>query len=420
MTNKLVKKTNHCLICGSLKLTKYLSLGTQALANAYVTKQNLLKPEFKTPLDVYFCHQCRLAQLLDIVNRDFLFQNYAYFSSTSPQLHAHFDQYAQEVSKQFPHQVKKLVFEIASNDGLLLKKFKNRGANILGIDPAQNIADFANKQGIETIPKFFTSNIAHDICEEHGKAGIIAANNVLAHTDILHDIILGIKKLLDKDGVFVFEVQYISDLLQHNEFDNTYHEHICYFSLFPLRYLLNKYDLEIFNVKHIDTQGGSIRVYATHKPSIYSIKNSVKQFLDKEKKQKLNSVNTYLQFGKKPIKIKNGLTKILKDLKRKRKKIAGYGAAAKGNTLLQYCEIGPEIIDYITDNAPSKQGKYTPGMHIPIVSPKQIKQDTPVYILILAWNYAKSIMKQEKWFLDQGGKFIIPIPKPKIIENLWL
>jgi len=415
-TKNLVKKSSRCLICKSKKLIKYLDLGTTALVNSYLAKEELDKPEFKVPLEVYYCQNCHLCQLLHIVDKNVLFEEYAYFSSTSPQSIQYFEQYAQEVVERFPNQTKKLVLEIASNDGILLKPFKARGARVLGIDPAKNVAEIANKEGIETIPDFFSKNTARQILEKYGKAGIITANNVLAHTDDIHNVLAGVKQLLDEQGVFVFQVKYLGDLLAKNEFDTTYHEHICYFSLMPLIFLLEKHALEIFDVKHVDPEGGSLRVYASHSPLPFPINKSIEMFLRKERAQGLDRPQTYLDFTERPKIVKEKLHKILMDLKQQGKKIAGYGASGKGNTLLQYCGINSKILDYITDTAPSKQGKYTPGTHIPIVPPTQLKENTPDYILLLAWNYAESIIEREKWFLEQGGRFIIPIPEPKIIQ----
>lgn len=353
--------------------------------------------------------------MLDLVDRNMLFKKYAYFSSTSPQLETHFSQYATEVVAQFPDQAKKLTVEIASNDGILLKYFKSLGSRILGIDPARNIARLANQQGIETLAIFFDEKIALRIAKKYGKAGVITANNVLAHTDNLHNIIEGVKNLLDTDGIFVFEAQYFGDLLAKNEFDNTYHEHVCYFSLAPLITLLSMHDLKICDVKHVDTQGGSLRVYASHNASKFSINPSIKKLLQKEKRQGLYSAKTYQKFSSTPITTKKNLVTLLKRLKKEGKTIAGYGAPAKGNTLLQYCAIGPNIIDYIVDNAPSKQQTHAPGSRIPIFAPSHLKNNTPDYVLLLAWNYADSILQREKWLKEKGVKFIKPIPDVKII-----
>ena len=412
---KAFYKSKKCLICRSKKLSKYLSLGMAAPANSYVTKKDLTREEFKAPLEVYFCHSCNLAQLLHIVDRTLLFNRYDYFSSTSPMLVKHFEEYAKEVFNRYPEQSKQLVVDIGSNDGVLLKPFKKLGARILGIDPAKNIAQIANKHGIETRAEFFSKDKVAKLIKKYGKAGIITSNNTLAHTDALHDIFEGVREFLDKKGVFVFEVQYLLDLLTHNEFDNTYHEHICFHAVRPLLYLLNMHGMEIIDVIHTDTHGGGIMVFASHSGSSFPIGKAVNKFLGNEKRHGLDKLSTYQKFAKKPPIVKEQLTKTLLNLKKKGKKIVAYGASAKATTLLQYCNIDSRVIDYITDSAPSKQGKFTPGTHIPIVKPEILKNKIPDYIVITAWNYADNIMEKEKWFKENGGKFIIPIPQPKIV-----
>lgn len=413
---RLYRISNKCLICGSKKLNKYLSLGIQAPANSYLTSAQLNKKEFKAPLEVYFCHDCNLAQLLHIVDRSHIYSNYAYFSSTSPMLVKHFEEYAKEVFTRFPSQAKQLVVDIGSNDGVLLKPFKRLGAKVLGIDPAKNIAKIANEQGIETIADFFGKEKAGNLIKKYGKAGIITSNNTLAHTDALHNIFDGVKELLDDKGVFVFEVQYLLDLLAHNEFDNTYHEHICFHAINPLQILLKMHRMKIIDVIHTDTHGGAIMVFATHLQSAFPIGKAVNEFIKKEKRFGLNKLSTYKKFAERPPAVKKVLTKMLLDLNKKGKKIVAYGASAKATTLLQYCNIDPDVVEYITDSAPSKQGQFTPGTHIPIVSPDTLKTKTPDYIMITAWNYADNIMENEKWFKEKGGKFIIPIPKPRIVD----
>lgn len=414
MKQKIYIKKNSCLVCEGKRLTKILSLGKTALANAYLTKEKLSKDEIKVPLNLYFCQNCNLVQLLDIVDRKLLFEKYAYFSSASPQLIEHFTKYANLIYKRFPSQMKKLTLEIASNDGILLKPLLERGAKVLGVDPAKNVAKIANSQGIETIPKFFNSSLVLEILKKNGKAGIIIANNVLAHTDILPEIISSVKQVLDKNGVFISQSKYLGDLIDKNEFDTIYHEHICYFSLISTMFLFKKFGLEIFDVELVETEGGSLRFYATHFSPKLKINSSVKKLLRSEV-GKMDKLETYLAFKSQPRLLRNKLNKILKKIKLKKYKIAGYGASAKGNTLLQYSHIDGNILDYIVDDAPSKQGLYTPGTHIPIFSSKKIREDIPDYILLITWNFASSIIKKENWFLEQGGRFIIPIPTPRII-----
>lgn len=415
MTTAKIRRSKHCLICKGDKLTRFLSLGDLPLANSYLTKKELRKPELKVPLNIYYCHTCNLAQLLDIVDRGLLFNNYAYFSSASSTLVKHFEKYAQDLIKKFPRQSKQLTIDVGSNDGVLLKPLKKLGARVLGVDPATNITTIVNKEHLESINDFFGTHIIPHINNTYGKAGIITANNVLAHTDKIYDILAATKQLLAPKGVFIFEIQYLADLIQKNEFDSMYHEHICYFSLHPIIYLLEQYDLQVFDVLHVDNHGGSLRIYASHKSGSFRVKKSVRKLIQKERALKLHEEKIYKKFAKQPLIIKKKLTRMLFDIKKQGKKIVGYGAPAKATTLLNFCGITRETIDYITDTTASKQNLYMPGNHIPILPPETIKKNIPDYIIILAWNYADTIMKKERWFTKQGGKFIVPIPYPTII-----
>jgi SAM-dependent methyltransferase len=408
-------KKGKCLLCENKRMTKFLDLGSTALANALLAKKSLNQKEAKFPLGLHYCRNCHLVQLGHIVDRKILFEKYNYLSSDSPQLEKYFKEYAENIFERFPQLQGKMVLEIASNDGTLLKYFKNLGYEILGIDPAKNIAKIARSKGIPTLPIFFNSHNAKKISNKNGLAHIITANNVLAHTDDPGDILRGVKEILDPEGIFIFEVQYLGDLINKNEFDNTYHEHTCYFSLHPLYLALKKNGLEIFDIEKVAGQGGSIRVYAMHSMHTPSLAPKVKKFLDSEKKQGLCNLKTYLDFGKKPKKIKKDLSTLLKKLKKNGKVIVGYGASAKGATLLQYSGVDHKLLDYIVDSAKIKQGKYTPGTKIPIYDRDKLKQSRPDYILILAWNYSESIMAQESWLKDGGVKFIIPIPEVKVI-----
>jgi SAM-dependent methyltransferase len=396
----------------------FLDLGTQSLANAYLKKNQLGATEPAYPLRLCFCRDCHTVQLMNWVDRALLFEQYAYISSASPQLILHFAAFADEMWRRFPKQSGQRVVEIGSNDGILLKHFAALGSPVLGVDPAKNIVRVAKKSGIDTVCAFFDSTVAETIRVTHGPAGVITANNVLAHTDgSIHDILAGVKKLLAPDGVFVFEVQYIADQMKNREFDNAYHEHIYYFSLHSLTRLLEMSGLRIFDVKRIKTQGSSIRVYASLSPLLYPAERSVKAMLKQEQRAGLHTIETYMKFGAQPRIIKNDLVSLLKQLKRARKTIVGYGAPAKGNTLLQYCGIGPDTLEYIVDNSPYKQGLYTPGSHIPIYSPERLRESTPDYIMLLAWNYADSILEKEHWLHTRGVTFIKPIPRVTLITT---
>lgn len=406
---------NRCIICSNTGLIQYMDLGKTALANSYLQDVSSFKNEHRFPLKVYYCPDCHLAQLGHIVDRNIIFKNYAYLSSSSSPLKKYFKKYFKDIKGRFPSQTKKLVVDIGSNDGLFLSYFKKNGSSVLGVDPAKNVAKIATQRGIQTIPQFFSFKIALAIEKKYGKASIITANHVLAHTEKVNDIVRGVKELLTPTGVFVFEVQYLADLIKNNGFDITYHEHISYFSLLPLHRLFSKWGLEIFDAQKVDAQGGSIRVFVGHQPLLFKKTRSLRLLQKEEILHNLNKVKTYRNFSKKPEKIKKDLNTLLTKLKKQSKKIAAYGASAKGSTMLQYSEIGPKIIDYIVDDTPTKIGKFTPGTHIPVVHSSYLRTNLPDYVLILSWNYADSIIKKEEWLKKFGTKFIVPIPKVKII-----
>lgn len=412
-----VKLRTSCAGCDSGNLFKFLDLGSTPLADKFVVPHKVHEAELAFPLEVAVCSNCRLVQLLHLVDDSILFgDDYAFFTSASPQAVIHFRKYAGEVEKRFSELTKKLVVDIASNDGSLLRPLQERGVRVLGIEPSHNVAQFANAIGIETAEKFFNSRTAEEIAGEYGRAGLILANNVIAHVIDLRDFLLGVKKLLSPDGVFIFEVQYFPNLLFKNQFDNVYHEHRFFFSLFPLVFLLKRAGLAIFDVEEVNTQGGSIRVFAAHQQTNRSQSLAVSRMLANEEKLGLGEVSIYPSLQSRALFIKTKLQEIFESLKGQGKKVVGYGAPAKGNTLLNYCKIGPEYIDYIIDRTFYKHGKLTPGMHIPVYPVEKILEDGfPDYYFLLVWNYAPAMLMQEEAFRKQGGKFIIPIPAAEIV-----
>lgn len=412
---KDAKENTRCLVCGSNKLVQYFNLGPMALANSYVNPRGVSAAERKIPLAVSFCPHCSLSQLTYIVNPKILFTNYAYFSSVSPQVVSHFDEYAQTVTKRFPRQTAMGVLEIASNDGVLLQAFRKRGARVLGVDPAKNIAETANRHGIPTIADFFGTNLVPAIKKKFGDIGVISANNVLAHTDTIHDIFDGITMLLSPAGIAVFQHKYLPDLVAKNQFDTIYHEHMSYYTLTAFQTLLSLHGLRVFDVQHVTPEGGSIRVWATHDLAIHPQSSAVTLMLAQEKRDGMLRASTYKKFARRPERLKREMTALLRRLKRQGKTIAAYGASAKGNTFLQYCGITDTTVNYIVDDSPHKQGKLTPGTHIPIVPHAKLIQHPPDYLCILAWNLADSLMAREAWFAKRGGKFIIALPKLTIV-----
>lgn len=415
MKNKLVKKFPYCRFCLNKKIVQVIDLGLQPAANAFLSKKQLSEKENTFPLKVNFCSKCGQLQLTHVVSPDLLFRNYVYVSSTSPVFVAHFQEYAKTVYDKLHLNKNSLVVDIGSNDGILLRPFKDLGTNILGVDPATEIAKKATKNGIETLPEYFDQKLAEKVIKKYGHADVITANNVFAHVPYIDELILAAKKLLKEDGVFIIEAPYLVNFLQQNLFDTIYHEHASYLSVGPLGVLFKRFNMEIFDVERTDSHGGSIRVYVKKAESRRKKNNSVEKFIKNEENLGLKTLSTYKKFAQKIEKNKKDLNKILKKLKSKNKMIVGYGAPAKGNTLLNYFKIGKETLDYIVDDSAYKQDLYTPGTHILVVPKERIFKDKPDYILILAWNFADSIMKKLKDYQKNGGSFIVPVPKPSIV-----
>ncbi|OGN10526.1 MAG: hypothetical protein A3J46_00700 [Candidatus Yanofskybacteria bacterium RIFCSPHIGHO2_02_FULL_41_11] len=411
----MVKKHTKCRICGSKNLEQFLSLGKTPPANSFLKKEDF-KKERSFPLRVGFCHNCNLVQLLDVVDRKALFSNYVYFYSAMPTASSHFGAYTDDVIKRFVADPKKdLIFEFGSNDGLLLRAFQKSGCkHVLGLDPAKNIVKFANKNGVPTVCDFLSEGLAKKLSKKYGKAKVVIGNNVVAHIDDHHDMIRAVKTLLDEKGVFVFEAPYLADMFENMAFDSIYHEHLSFLAVKPLTYLFNQFGMEIFDVKQINRQGNSIRVYAGYAGG-HKVLPSVQQFLNKEKSLKLNRLATYFALAKKIGKTKDKLTKTLRELKQKGYSIAAYGAPARGNTLLNYCGINSKTLDFATEELLPKVGYYTPGSHIPVVHIEQARKNHPDFYLMLAWNYKDAIIKKEADFVAAGGKFITPVRGIEIV-----
>lgn len=414
MKNGLFEKFSYCRFCLNKNLKQVIDLGIQPAANAFLSKKQLKKKEPFFPLKVNFCSKCGQLQLTHIVSPDYLFRDYVYASSTSPVFIAHFENYAQSVYKKIKLSSDSLVVDIGSNDGILLKPFKKLGVKILGVDPAIKIARQATASGIPTIPEYFNQPLANKIIKKWGHADVITANNVFAHVPFIDKLILAARNLLKPEGVLIIEAPYLVDFLQKNLFDTIYHEHVSYLSIRPLITLFKRFNMTIFDIEKTESHGGSIRVFVKKNQSKRKIKSTVEKFIQREKSLGLGKLQTYKKFAKKIDQNKKDLRKLLKQLKSKGKKIVGYGAPAKGNTLLNYFNIGTQTIDYIVDDSSYKQGLFTPGMHIPVVSSEEILKTKPDYIFILAWNFAKPLMKKLEYFKKNGGKFIIPVPTPKI------
>jgi SAM-dependent methyltransferase len=403
---------DECRVCKGRDLTRILSLGEQPPVDNFIDAAHL-SGEKRYPLDVYFCNGCSLVQLLDIVAEDELFHGaYAYFSSASAPLVEHFRSYADDLKKEQLN-AGDLVVDIGSNDGVLLQFFSD-GYRVLGIEPSANVAEVARTKGIETKDGFFTRAMAEEIVATHGKAKVITANNVFAHIDNLDEIVGAVGDLLTDDGVFVSESHYLLDLIEHMEFDTVYHEHLCYYSVKPLRHLFERFGMEVCDVRRVGTHGGSIRVYA-RKKSAAPISSSVQELCDLEERAGLYTLERFSSFQKEVEAIREKLVSLVRGVRTEGKVITAYGAPAKGNTLLNFCGFTADDIKYVTDTTPYKIGLLTPGSHIPVMSPDVLKDETPDYILLLAWNYKDFILKKEQALRDRGTKFIIPIPNVEIV-----
>jgi len=403
-----------CRICGSQALQQFLSLGSMPLANAFLRADQLDGREPAFPLDVYLCESCSLVQLKYVVDPQLMFKEYVYFSSTSESFVAHFRAFAAEIFERFALEADSLVIDVGSNDGILLKPFQQLGARILGIDPAENVARLATQQGIETLPLFFGKQTAEEIRAKRGTAGIITANNVFAHVNDLDDFVSGISVLLGDGGAFILEVPYLGDLLAKNLFDTIYHEHLSYFSVKPLMLQFEKHAMEIFDIQHVTSHGGSLRIFVRRKTAASPPAPVVREMLRAEEELKIYSLDTWRRFAERIEQNKRELKNLLEGLKSENKTVAGYGAPAKGNTLLNYFGIGTREVAYIVDDSPFKQGLFTPGTRIPVVAPSRLVEHPPDYILILAWNFVESIMNKLAFFRNAGGKFIVPVPHVRI------
>jgi len=406
-----------CRLCSNRSFELVLDLGKQPPSNSFLTKNQLKNFEKKFPLRLYICRKCHHLQLLDVVDKKYLFSNYHYFTSANKPIIEHFKKYADHVFKKIlKEKDNPFVIEIGSNDGTLLKQFKKNNVNVLGIEPAKNLAEISRKSKIKTENKFFNLSLAKKIVKKQ-RADLVIANNVLGHVDDLHEFIMGVKKMLKDDGVFMFEVPHALNLIKKLEFDTIYHEHISYFSIIPLSDWLKKYELEIFNLERKNVHGGTIRVYVSKKNN-FKQNNVVKKMKILEKEFGMKKITTYRNFSKQVYNLKKILRKRVLDLKNDQKIIFGYGAPAKGNVMLNFCEIDNKILEFITDTTKIKQGKFTPGTKIKIIDPKnRPKKNSKMVALLLAWNYQSAIMKNEKKYIKSGGRFLIPIPTPKIISK---
>lgn len=414
MTKKHFRRKT-CRLCNSNKLKSVVKFCATPPANAFISNRDLNIEQETYPLEVFFCCNCKHVQLLDVVNPSILFKNYVYVSGTSPVFIKHFEEYSKSLINSFSPSFDEIIIDIGSNDGTLLSFFKQEGFKVLGIDPAKEISEIANKKGIETLNNFFDLELSEHIKKNYPKASIITANNVFAHCDDLIGIVNGVKNLLSRNGTFVFEVSYLVDVVEKTLFDTIYHEHLSYHSVIPLIDFFKSNGMELFKVDFINTHGGSIRGFAKLECSKIKTDNSIKNLVQLEKKLGIDNPKTFINFYEKITLLKKRLLEILHTLKSEGKKIAAFGAPAKATTLMYQFGLNKDVIDYIIDDSPLKQGLYSPGLHIPVLSSEHLKNQNPDYLLLLAWNFADSIVEKNKEFLESGGHFIVPLPQIQII-----
>ncbi|MBF0371337.1 MAG: class I SAM-dependent methyltransferase [Magnetococcales bacterium] len=404
-----------CRFCERPLRHVFADLGETPLANSYLEPAQLNQIEPRFPLLAHVCEGCYLVQLQQFEAPGDIFGDYAYFSSFSESWLAHARSYCQEMLRRLSLKAPARIIEIASNDGYLLKNFLGRGFDILGIEPAVNVAIAARQAGVTTMTRFFDLKLAREMASQNKQADLLIANNVIAHVPDLNDFIRGINILLKPGGVCTLEFPHLLNLMQENQFDTIYHEHFSYFSFSTLFKIFTHHGLTLFDVETLPTHGGSLRVYARHTNVAQpAITHRVTQMRQKEAKFGLNRIGTYANFGKNIEKVRADLLVFLAQAKQQGKTVVGYGAPAKGNTLLNYCRISSDLISYTVDRSPHKQGRFLPGTRIPVLNPKKIQQTRPDYLLILPWNLKGEIMQQMKSIRSWGGKFVTPIPKLQI------
>jgi SAM-dependent methyltransferase len=408
---------NTCRMCGATSLLKTVSLSPTPPGNDFLTKEELGRKEQLYPLDLYFCEECKHVQLGHVIDPTILYQkNYTYVSATSNQFVNHLKDFSDEMIKRFNLKPKMLVADIGSNDGTCLSFFRDREMNVIGVDPAIDIAKNASDHGIETIVDFFSYDLAINLREKYGTADFITSHNACAHIDNLLDVMKGVEHWLSEDGIFVLEVGYLVDVYENTWFDTIYHEHLDFHTLGPFEILFKRANMELIGVQRIKPQGGSIRVMAQKKYGNFDRDSSLDVLIKLEQNLKLDKVETFYKFQEKINIVRAKLQKLLRSLKESGKIIAGFGAPTKATTLMSHFGIDENILDFIVDDNPLKQGLYTPISHIPILSADELYKRKPDYVLILAWNFSDPIIKKHIKFAEEIGEFILPMPVPQIVD----
>jgi SAM-dependent methyltransferase len=405
--------TFQCRSCGGARFAPVIDLGSTPLANALIDEASLSQQESRFPLKVVLCEDCTLVQITETVPPEVLFSNYVYFSSFSDTAVASAKALVQRLVQKRGLGASSLVLEAASNDGYLLRHYRDIGVPVLGVEPAANIAEVAERNGVRTRCAFFGREEGKKLATEGFRCDVFHANNVLAHVADLNGFVAGLKAVLKPDGVASIEVPYLGDLIEKIEFDTIYHEHLCYFSATALDRLFARHGLLLADVERIPIHGGSLRLFVTHADGQRT--PEIKAMFDEEERLGLTKASSYADFEARVLNLRKQLLLVLKELKAKGGRLAAYGASAKGATLLNFFGIGRDLLDFVADRSTVKQGKFTPGSHLPIVGPDALLARKPDYVLLLTWNFAEEILAQQADYRKAGGKFIVPVPEARII-----
>ena len=405
-----------CRFCGTQLEHEFVNLGLSPISNAFVNPEQVDQTEPFYPLHAFVCGECFLVQLEEFESPDEIFSDYVYFSSYSDSWLAHAKKFVVGAAERFGLDSNSLVMEVASNDGYLLQYFAERDVPVLGIEPASNVAEVARKAGIDTIDEFFGVALANRLRDEGRSADLLVGNNVLAHVPDINDFVGGLKIALGANGILSMEFPHLLKLIQQTQFDTIYHEHFSYLSLLTVQQIFLHHGLEVFDVEELTTHGGSLRVFAQHSAGTRSTSATVAKVLNDEKNAGLDSLEGYQNFAEKVANVRDNLLAFLEKARRDGKTVVGYGAPAKGNTLLNFCGVGPDAIQYTVDRSPYKQDKLLPGTHIPVCAPEKIDETKPDFVLILPWNLREEIAAQLKHIDTWGGKCVVPIPELQVLE----
>jgi len=407
----------NCLFCEHPLTRTFADLGTSPLCEEFIKPENRNNSQKIYPLHVYVCDQCLLVQVQEYVSPEEIYDDYFYFSSYSNSWLKHASDYVEKMVNEYRINRESFVVEIASNDGYLLQYFKEKGIPVLGVEPSENVARVAVERGIPTEKVFFGYDTAGELKSKYGTADLILGNNVLAHVPKINDFVSGLKEMLSEHGIMTFEFPHLMQLVENNQFDTIYHEHFSYFSLLVVKKIFAEHGIKLFHVEELKSHGGSIRIFLCHDENRgIPVQQSVTNLLKTEQNKGYEKPDFYTLFDEQVKETKREILKLLIHLKEKGETVAGYGAPGKGNTLLNYCGIRNDFLDYTVDRNPAKHGMYLPGSLIPVYSPDKIRETKPDYVFILPWNLKKEIMEQMSYIREWGGKFIIPIPKPEILE----